>query len=234
MFLDDDDHLLPAALEQLVSAIRGCSSAVAVAGIRIDVSGAERWRPYPHPRRRRLLSIWPELVAGWIPAQGQYLCRTAVARQIGGWNEKVPTAEDVDLWLRLSRAGKILFIPVAVLCVDRSGSGRSHMHDVAAWWKRLRVQFVAELPAPAAELGQRILRAEDLGRGAQQAYRDGRYGRSFLAYLRLWRLVPELMSSPIVGRAYRTALVRAGVGVVLRKRGMGIAKDVAHRLRASS
>jgi glycosyltransferase involved in cell wall biosynthesis len=233
MFLDDDDHLLPGALERMATALRLHPEAIAVAGVRVDLYGASRGHAYPHPARRRVLPIWRELAAGWLLAQGQYLCRTAFARDIGGWDENVPTAEDVDFWLRLSAYGPVVFLPGEIVCIEHEHAGRAPLvHEVLPLWKRMRAEYAVRLAPGMGAVAQRIVRADEPAEAARQAYYRGEYLACLRAYFKMFRMAPELFRSPILGHSLRSAVLRAVVGLALRKKGMRAVKTLGRKLLA--
>jgi glycosyltransferase involved in cell wall biosynthesis len=233
MFLDDDDHLLPRALERLSAAMRAHPEAVAAAGVRVDRYGASVGQPYPHPARERALAIWRELAAGWLLAQGQYACRTSRAREMGGWNESIATAEDVDFWLRLAPLGPVAFLTDEVVCIEHEHAARPELvHEVLPLWKRLRREFAAALPPDMAGVAQRLVEADDIADTARHAYYRGEYLACLRAYVQLFRAAPELFRSPILGRPMRTAVLRAAAGLALRKNGMRAVKSIGRKLLA--
>ena len=88
VFLDDDDRLRPRALVTLVSALRNRPQAVAAMGARVAFDDQGHRRRARHPRRRRLVDLWPVVIVGWgaLPGQGHTALRTDVLRAAGGWD----------------------------------------------------------------------------------------------------------------------------------------------------
>jgi glycosyltransferase involved in cell wall biosynthesis len=118
MFLDDDDVLLPGALENLHRALASSPTAVASCGGRVD------WRPSLSPNARRrdshvwvrtVRSILPELVFGWSAVSGQNLYRMDAARRTPGFKVDVTPAEDRLFWMEIARQGPVALIPEAVM-----------------------------------------------------------------------------------------------------------------------
>jgi len=111
MFLDDDDLLRPAAVRSLLAGFDRHPEAIAsvAASATFDASG--RHDRKLNAWRRCLRDVFPDIVAGWCPAQGQVLYRTAVLCRCGGWDERASLLEDYQLWFRLSRMGKVALSP---------------------------------------------------------------------------------------------------------------------------
>ena len=106
MFLDDDDWLEPGALRVLASGLAAHPEAVAAVGARRVWFTAEGYaRRDSHPHIPRVRHIVRELLVDWSAVSGQNLYRTALIRQIGGYDPSVLQVEDRDLWLRLAALG---------------------------------------------------------------------------------------------------------------------------------
>jgi glycosyltransferase involved in cell wall biosynthesis len=105
--LDADDLFHPEKLQRQVEALAGRSDAFCLVGLRRfadDDAGKREWLHTTLP---------PELGSGYLDrvlnlGSGQMvmgstaLIPTAVLRDLGGWDRRFQTAEDWDLWLRLS------------------------------------------------------------------------------------------------------------------------------------
>lgn len=233
LFLDDDDYIYPQALIALVPVLMEAPHAIASIGARLDVYDSTYAR-YPHPRHRRELVIWRELIAGWMPAQGQYVARIPVLRAVGGWSERLETAEDYDLWLRLSRLGPVVFVPTLVLQATRAHPDKIPLSEaqrakVQRLMDDLRQLFVAQLKGDERDVGERILRGETLWKEALQAYYEGRHVTALLMLTRTCRTAPELFWSPILGPPLRACIVRAMAGLFLGRRNRRKAKELTTR-----
>jgi glycosyltransferase involved in cell wall biosynthesis len=112
-FLDADDVWLPGKLMKQVAAIEAdpevtvvtCNSQMtSVSGVplkeghvnRPPVSGAEAWKTL--------------LVYNFLPTP-TILTRTALVRELGGFDEALAVGEDLDLWIKLAVRGKVAVLP---------------------------------------------------------------------------------------------------------------------------
>lgn len=112
-FLDADDIWLPEKLARQVAVIESdptitlvsCNSEMVTAdGVLIKeghvnrppVSGANAWKTL--------------LVYNFLPTP-TVMTRTALVRELGGFNEQLVVGEDLDLWIRLGIRGKIAVLP---------------------------------------------------------------------------------------------------------------------------
>ncbi|MCS7313000.1 MAG: glycosyltransferase family 2 protein [Acidobacteria bacterium] len=234
LFLDDDDYLYPHALEALVPSLIESPQAVACVGARLDVYNSTSVS-YPQPKRRRELFIWPELIAGWMPAQGQYVLRTAVLQAVGGWSEQFDRAEDYDLWLRISRLGPVVCIPTVVMQATRAHPDKTPLSSVQRsreerWMEEFRHDFVMKLQGPERSLGERLLQARALWGEAVQAYQEGRPVAALSRYGRMYRCAPELFRSPILGPQLRLFLTKIVVSCILGRTGRQKFKGVITEL----
>jgi glycosyltransferase involved in cell wall biosynthesis len=118
-FLDADDYWLPGKLELQVAAIHDeglCYCATtkfyndgrSKAGEFFDASSANsilRYRNFFNP--------------------SSVLVKRDVITQIGGFNEKMPAAEDWEAWLKLSRICKFVSVPERLVMIRLTGQGLS-------------------------------------------------------------------------------------------------------------
>jgi hypothetical protein len=112
-FLDADDVWLPGKLMKQVAAIEAdpevtvvtCNSQMtSVSGVplkeghvnRPPASGAEAWKTL--------------LVYNFLPTP-TILTRTALVRELGGFDEALAVGEDLDLWIKLAVRGKVAVLP---------------------------------------------------------------------------------------------------------------------------
>lgn len=112
-FLDADDIWLPGKLQRQVAAIEtdpgitlvSCNSQQASADgrplkeghvNRPPVEGTEAWKTL--------------LVYNFLPTP-TVLTRTALVRELGGFDEQLAVGEDLDLWIKLAVRGKIVVLP---------------------------------------------------------------------------------------------------------------------------
>jgi glycosyltransferase involved in cell wall biosynthesis len=116
LFLDDDDLLKPNALRTLADALDQNPNSIAAIGARED------WFTNQGYRRRDIHPWWPQsfdisfpLLAGWSAVPGQVLLRTAIVREINGFEPATVPCDDRDLLHRSARFGKVLLHPMTVL-----------------------------------------------------------------------------------------------------------------------
>lgn len=105
-FLDADDFILPQKVQRQVEALQ-----VSGAGIvyedwqRFDElnDGTRRW--YPVEISGAQQDILVSLLGGWIPAVQSFLFSRSVLEHVGHWDEKLTSAQDWDLHIRLALSG---------------------------------------------------------------------------------------------------------------------------------
>ena len=112
LVLDDDDLLLPGALNVLGHALFSDASLAAVFGDSIIFEDqGERFSYWPGLRYPS--EMMQAAVLQQIPcATGATLIRMAVQREVGEYDERLKRGEDMDMWLRLSQHGRIESIPL--------------------------------------------------------------------------------------------------------------------------
>jgi glycosyltransferase involved in cell wall biosynthesis len=217
LFLDDDDRLLPRALEHLSSALRRHPDAVAAIGWFVgfdDTGHARRGRPastwWPQTRM-----MWREAFAGWIIHADHAMLRTQVLRGLGGY---APTrSEDRDLTLKLTRLGAITFIPrkVAEYRLHREQRKVEGLVDLG---DRMLWEHAESLPQPHRDEAHRILDAVEEWRRGTSAHAKRRYREAIRSYRKAIRLAPMIVTSPIVGPEFRWMPLRAATSLVLGRR----------------
>jgi glycosyltransferase involved in cell wall biosynthesis len=107
-FLDDDDLLLTGSLRTRFESL--ADAPVDVIGAYCDWIGIEPGdrleRRWPHRRPRSLHGVtFGDFAAGPRFISSSPLLRTSGFAVVGGFDEDLSRAEDVDMWLRLARAG---------------------------------------------------------------------------------------------------------------------------------
>ncbi len=108
-FLDDDDEWLPNKIEEQLKAFTDenigfvyCSNLLYYEDkkteIKVKTCKAEGY-------------IFEQLILGnFVGSTSFPLLRTSMLREIGGFDEKVPSAQDWDVWLRMSQRYKVAFV----------------------------------------------------------------------------------------------------------------------------
>jgi GT2 family glycosyltransferase len=155
MLLDDDVVLDPNCVERLLTTIRGDSSVV---GVTADFNNETWshptlvWRLYLRYMLRMHDNEWQGRVVGPllrfgynpVPAEPRPMewlgtCNSIVRRssyiQVGGFSDfflhRCTMNEDVDLGIKLSRVGKIMFCPAARMAHEHAPGGRVSLRDAA-------------------------------------------------------------------------------------------------------
>lgn len=75
-----------------------------------DVLGCNLFSFYDHDMTRKYLfksshAEIPDYNDGWMVNQGTVIYRKEVVTNVGGYNEKLRRAQDIDLWKRIHKAG---------------------------------------------------------------------------------------------------------------------------------
>ena len=218
LFLDDDDRLLPHALERLVRALTKRPQAVEAIGARAAFDQRGHRRREHHVRILRLRRIWPEMLAGWFAVPGQCLFRTARLRAAGGWSERIAGPEDQELQLRLSDFGPALFVPTTVL-EYRAHGGQWRPYDAARVEDAIHDEFVDRLSGDDERLARRLRRAHAiLVDDAAPAYHAQRYAHALSRYVRAVQAAPTILVSPLTGPPLARVLAKAIAGMLLGSR----------------
>lgn len=223
LFLDDDDELLPSALDSLAAGLAQNPAACACVGAAIHESDGMR-RATSFPSRSRITDVRLELLAGWLALGGQSLFRASVLNQVGGWQEGLSVAEDQELWLRVSDHGPVVIIPDAVLLHRPHGLAGN-----VPGWRQVERDVVRRHLATESGRGRRASRAakarEHL-RDADISFQLGEYRVALGATLRGIVSAPFLLASPLIGPVIARGLANALVAAVLPR-------PAANRLRAA-
>lgn len=106
-WLGDDDYLLTSSCKQFVEALTNNSSAVMAYGScrYVDIQGRQIWQNRSGQFASKILLFGPCL----IPQPGSLVKRTAF-ESVGGLNEDLGWAFDLDLFIKLSKIGTLQFI----------------------------------------------------------------------------------------------------------------------------
>jgi len=211
MFLDDDDRLLPGALETLVKLLTRYPEAVAAVGARWKFrDGVYRVR-IPHTAWTTCRVVWPEMVAAWGSVSGQNVYRTEVVRRAGGYPEDLSVVEDRKMWLDVALLGPVAFTPVPVMEYRDHGPSR-----VPANIKELRLSvFLPFLDALPAEKAGRGRRARAFGASLEEA------GDSVWRHIRTFCIAPSLAVSPLTGPLWLRSFAKALLAPFWRPRRLG-------------
>jgi glycosyltransferase involved in cell wall biosynthesis len=153
-FLDGDDTWSPEKLQHVRAAIMQHPDADMIAhdDYEVGLDGRSIHRPLHHKFDDRL-PLLPQLYRGNFLATSCVTVRKQLLRQAGGFDVSLGSAQDFDLWLRLARSARLVFIPKALQqYVHRRGSISSNV--------RLRHRCVIQIayrhaPFLTASVGRR-------------------------------------------------------------------------------
>jgi len=233
-FLDSDDEWRPPKLERQVAALGAGPDRAAVVYCGFerhdDATGARLGRS----GEAYAGDVYRHLLAGWHPGTASvFVVARAALREAQGFDERLATAEDYDLWLRLARAGHRFAVVDEALAVKHEGGGAQLTRDPRA--RRLAERRLAARwgPVVAAELGPEGYRAWRADRRLQlasaylvrvmEAADAGRRGAALAGAAGLLALAPACL--PLLPAGLAAAL--------LGGRGYRIARSVRHRLGAA-
>lgn len=211
LFLDDDDHLFPTALEALSSALDEHPEAIAAVGGCVVFDARGDRRPEPHPKRRVVRDVWPDVALGWLPVPGRILWRAEAVRSAGGWHEDLNVSEDQELELRSAPLGPWVIDPTPVLHYREHSGQRRPTADAA---QRSAGHIEAAIRANSERVGMspdRVVRAWALMWSAEQAFASGRNPAALTGYARALASLPSGVSSPLI-RCQLLHRVRAVAG----------------------
>jgi GT2 family glycosyltransferase len=231
LFLDDDDQLVPSALELLTAALAHHPTAGASVGAVIHEIDGARTRP-PFPKRPHLLDVRLELLAGWVALGGQSLIRTALLDEAGGWPEELSVAEDQELWLRLCTKGPTAIVPEAVLVHHPHGlaGDAPENRDVE---RSVVARHLGDMPG-ADGRARRAAAAREHLRDSYVAFQSGAYRTAVRGTLRGIGTAPFLLISPLVGPGLLRAVLGGVLAAVLPRTLAERMLAVARRRRAPS
>lgn len=153
-FLDCDDLWEREKLSRCVETLQARPAAVMVHSLAywIDADGRIFGPPRFDPRPEG--KVFAELARLNHVMNSTPLCRTEAVRAAGGWDEAIFTTADWDLWLRLSKAGEIAWIP-EVLARTRVASyyNARNIDKTRREWMYVLDKHRADLTAGAYEEG---------------------------------------------------------------------------------
>ena len=213
MFLDDDDLLRPYALARLTDALREHPDALAAsAACRIfhDNGDSVRvWRPDTSVTR----IIWPELLFGWWSNSGQNLYRSAVVREIGGFDPAFFFVQDRALWLQVARRGPVCVLPFVSMEYRQHTAQITKRPHIQLERERCWAQFIESLPPSERARCGRIRRSAELSAGAETARVAGEFGKATRLQLGAMLSAPRLLASPLLRRPLWWGLKKSLLGV---------------------
>lgn len=184
-FLDGDDLWMPEKIARLRSAIRDHSEATIIAHdeYESDLKHVNTYKPL-HKRFDPSRPLLPQLYRGNFLSTSCVAVRRDILFKVGGLDENLPSAQDYDLWLKLAREGRLVFIPEPLetyylrsnsistrvlsryACMIRIASRHAPFVAQIAGWRIsmfLRVRFLASVFWTAAVDAIARKRFRDLG-----------------------------------------------------------------------
>jgi glycosyltransferase involved in cell wall biosynthesis len=174
-FLDDDDEWHPEKLTRQVSAFAGepPETGVVYTGRWRVQRGHRTYGPSPRILRRNG-DVHREIVARttFVPLVCALVRRECFA-VVGGFDEALPTSNDYDLWIRMSRHFRFRYLPEPMVTVHATpGSLSSQPRRIIEARKRLLAKHADDFracPGVAAyflwQIGSLLLREGDLHEG---------------------------------------------------------------------
>lgn len=218
LFLDDDDRLMPRALQYLIGWHRRKPDAIAVVGGRCEFDDHGHRRRAPHSIFPVKRGAWEEIMFGWIPGVGQSSIRTIAVRDVGGWNSRFAAAEHHDLWLRLSKVGKAMVVPGVVLeC--RAHGGQWRAEDMTLLEELMRERSLEHSSGSDRLRGESLLAARRLKNRAGMEHAQNNCRQAAVNYTKAIRTFPTALMFPTMGPALAGDFAKAALGVVLGKGG---------------
>lgn len=225
-FLDSDDEWRPEALGAMLARLERAGDAGAgVVYCGWEVRDDRRGRTVP-PSRDELEApegeVLDHLLGGWQPRSASAVAVRRVALlEVGGFDESLPAWVDMDLWLRLARAGHRFVAVREPLVVKHEHAGPQVMTDPARQAQALAA-FETKWRAvwqerPAAYRRWRAKRAADIQYAhfvqMTRALEDGERARAWRHWAALCRHRPPAVRLAALGAA-RGLLGGRGYGAV--------------------
>ena len=213
MFLDDDDLLVGDAIALLVRGLERHPRAVAAIGSyeMFDASGNRVRRP--HTRRVIEREAWRDILFHLNAFGGRILFRTEVVRSLGGYRDTLAIAEDWELLLRVSRVGRLLFIPDLVTAYRRHAS-QTPMDKLDDVIDELASEHLRTWPEDDRRTGERIRAARAIFRRGDRALTELEPRAAVGAFVATVRTYPPVLSFP-VARSEVTRRLAKSVGALV-------------------
>ena len=210
LFLDDDDLLPLNALKLHVENLKTTPDAFCSVGSSQLFWPDGTTMDWVATQRHTIRNITPELLFGWIPVSGQCLFKKERVIAIGGWNEDMSYAEDHEFMLRLASTHPAVVMVEIVHLYRFHGQWRpDNMNTIMT---QLRWNHIENMPAETKAKAKSIMAARELREPAEQAYEDSHMFRALKLYLKIFRLAPNLFSSPLTKKDVLPALIKSCLG----------------------
>ena len=182
VFLDDDDRLMPHALQYLLNWFVRQPEVIAVVGAKRHFDDRGHRRRCPHPVVPIKKLMWEEAVLGWGPQFAQCAIRSDTLRDLGGWDSGLVVAEDYALWLRLTRVGAAMLVPRVVL-EYRAHGGQWRPSDALSVEDGLRARILKDVAPDERSCTARFIDAHLLHRLASTQHAGGDLRQATFNYL---------------------------------------------------
>jgi glycosyltransferase involved in cell wall biosynthesis len=226
-FLDDDDLWLPEKLERQIRAAEAAPDVALVHTdhVFLEADGSER------PGPRKIPSA--QVPSGWVSRElflsnfiitSSTLIRREAFEGVGGFDTALRLVEDYDLWIRISRRFRVMFIPERLTIyrvhdsnMTRQGDLRDAQASVQALHRLLEKDPGLESAVGRDAVVRRYHRAYSYS--GYTHYYCGQYGTARKHLLTAWRWKP-----------WDARLLMFAALCVLGPRGRGAARAVRRRL----
>jgi glycosyltransferase involved in cell wall biosynthesis len=146
-FLDDDDRFLPGKLARQVAALREKPDAPAASCSFLLYVGARHsaLRRLHAPRERGEL-----LRANVLGGASVCMVRTEIFRKIGGFDPRLPSCQDWDLWLKLHALGTIVVCEEPLVRYSFHADSQITGNALAEYRgrRRIHLHYVGEMSPP--------------------------------------------------------------------------------------
>ena len=147
-FLDSDDEWLPSKLEKQMEALRAARLAVCHTE-EIWIRRGVRVNPRKHHRKYGG-DIFLEALPRCIMSPSSILLHREVLERVGSFDETLPVCEDYDLFLRIARRYRVVFLEEALLV--KYGGHEDQLSRAYFAMDRFRVRALDKLLHEAVEL----------------------------------------------------------------------------------
>lgn len=212
-FLDDDDLLFESGLQTHVEAFAHHPTAIASVGnfVQFDERGVRLRMKFV--RRRHERNLWPDILLGWSPACGRCLFRTLAVKSVQGWNPTYNICEDHELWLRLSRLGPVVLLPETVYMYRvHHGQWRPPKRQLQKLSSAIRQRAVKQLHGYERQRAEQIFAARAQQLRAMRHYHKVENFSALVSFVKVVRLFPPILTSPIMGPKLRRRIMRCLIG----------------------
>lgn len=197
-FLDGDDAWQPSKVKRLRKAIASHPEADMVAHdvVELGLDGSNTERPlHEHYDPSRML--FGQLYRGNFLATSALAVKRRIIEEVGGFDSGLPSAQDYDLWLRISRRGRLLFIPEALTTyVMRRGSISANYETRRNCMLRIGRRYEAMLGEEEGRFAARLARLRfTAGVEKEHLLETFRRGDLWRALVRAPRIVVTMASA---------------------------------------